>query len=156
MKFLIVGAVLALSMGLAACGGGESHKPPSCGPASRSLIGCPNGFPQPPSFSNFGTSLSVSGTTAHFKPTTTVPVEVNDNWHITWGYSNCLDGVGIFEVSIYNQGVDTPGVPDFNASLGFNKMGTGGIGTQHYTNDGGYKYFQITSDCDWSIAAGSN
>jgi hypothetical protein len=154
MKFILGAAVMALSVGLAACGGSGGPKRPSCGPASRDGRACPSPFPQPPSVSNVGTSLSASGKAT--LGTVTVPVEVNEGWHISWGYSNCSEGgPGFFHVEVYNEGVDTPGVPDPNAS-GPELLGAGGIGTQSYANDAGHKYFRVTSDCDWSISVSSN
>ena len=73
---------------------------------------------------------------------------VSSQWTMSWSYSNCSGGTGNFSVDI----VQPPSDLTFDA--GPNELGSGGSGTDTYTDTGVFR-LQIISECDWSITINS-
>lgn len=70
---------------------------------------------------------------------------VSSPWTMSWSYSNCAGGSGNFIVFI-NQ---PPG--DLTSDVGPNELGSGGSGTDSYTDTGVFS-LAIDSECNWSIS----
>lgn len=71
-------------------------------------------------------------------------------WTMSWTYSNCSGGSGNFIVDINQPSGDTA------TDTAPNEQGSGGNGTDSYTDTGTFS-LAISSDCQWSITiAGSS
>jgi hypothetical protein len=79
------------------------------------------------------TEIGSSGQTPQFNQ--------SGNWQLAWSY-NCtaFGSPGNFGVEINNSAAD----------VGPNELGTGGSGTDYYTDTGNFS-LSVTSECDWSI-----
>lgn len=91
-----------------------------------------------PTFSN--TQTGQTGQTPQF--------QAASGWSMSWSYSNCSDGSGNFSVDI----VQPAGDEAFD--VGPNELGSGGSGTDTYTDSGIFS-LQIISECDWTISINS-
>jgi hypothetical protein len=87
-----------------------------------------------PTFSN--TQTGQTGQTPQF--------QAASGWSMSWSYSNCIDGSGNFSVNI----VQPAGDDTFD--VGPNELGSGGSGTDTYTDSGVFS-LQVLSECDWTI-----
>jgi hypothetical protein len=73
------------------------------------------------------------------------------NWNIEWAYncSSFAGGTGNFVVYVEQNGGTMAALEDEP----INKLGSSGIGTQHYHYGGGGVYLTINSECTWTVKA---
>lgn len=78
----------------------------------------------------------------------TRPFTVPAQWHLSWAYWGCSGGNGNFAVTEAN----TDGSDDLNG-VTVNELGSGRgpVATYAY-GDSGTHYFQVLSECSWSLA----
>jgi hypothetical protein len=82
---------------------------------------------------------------------TTDKFKVPSDWNLAWHYdcSNFLGGSGNFIVTIYDYYGQNSQLDLDNQ--GVNQVGHGGDGVEHYHSGGNTKYFQINSECGWTV-----
>jgi hypothetical protein len=82
---------------------------------------------------------------------TTDKFKVPSDWNLAWHYdcSNFPLGTGNFIVMIYDYYGQNSALDLDNQ--GVNQVGHGGDGVEHYHSGGNTKYFQINSECGWTV-----